>query len=107
MCASAIVIQHVRQEYVAQVSLAENDDMIKAFPSDRADQAFSVSVLPWRSQRGWPVTDAHGAKPPFEKRAVDAIAIADDIPRRRLPAARLSKLPGNPFRRRVRRHSQP
>jgi hypothetical protein len=42
MRASAIVIQHVRQEYVAQVSLAEDDDIIKAFPSDRADQPFSM-----------------------------------------------------------------
>ena len=28
----ATVILHVRKEYVAQVSLAEDDDMIKAFP---------------------------------------------------------------------------
>jgi hypothetical protein len=63
MRASAIVIQHVRQEYVAQVSLAEDDDIIKAFPSDRADQPFSMSILPWRSWRGWLVTNAHGAKP--------------------------------------------
>jgi hypothetical protein len=48
------------------VSLAEDDDMIKAFPSDRADQPFSMSVQPWRSRRDWPVTNAHGAKPPFE-----------------------------------------
>jgi hypothetical protein len=32
MCAIAIVILHVRKEDVAEVSLAEDDDMIKAFP---------------------------------------------------------------------------
>ena len=85
--------------------LAEDDDMIKAFPSDRADQPFSMSILPWRSRRGWSVTNAHDAKPPFEKRAVDAVAVADDIPRRGLPAAGLGKLPGDPFGRRVARHS--
>jgi hypothetical protein len=37
---------------MAQVPLAEHDDMIKAFPSDRADQPFSMSILPWRSRRG-------------------------------------------------------
>jgi hypothetical protein len=42
MCTRAIVIRHVREEYVAQVSLAEDDDMIKAFASDRADQPFSI-----------------------------------------------------------------
>jgi hypothetical protein len=36
MCAIAIVILHVRKEYVAQVSLAEDGDMIEAF--DRARQ---------------------------------------------------------------------
>ncbi len=107
MRARAIIIFHVREENVAQVSLAEDYDMIKAFLSDRADQPFSMSVLPWRARRGWPVTNAHGAKPPFEKRAVDAVAITDDILRRGLPAAGLGKLPGNPFRRRARRHSRP
>ena len=89
------------------MSLAEDDDMIKAFPSDRADQPFSMSILPWRSWRGWSVTNAHDAKPPFEKRAVDAVAVADDIPRCGLPTAGLGKLPGDPFGRRVGRHSQP
>jgi hypothetical protein len=72
MCASAIVIRHVREEYVAQVSLAEYDDIIEAFLSDRAVQPFSMSILPWRSRRNWSVANAHGAKPPFEKRAIDA-----------------------------------
>jgi hypothetical protein len=65
MRAGAIVILHIRKEYVAQVSLAEDDDMIKAFPSDRADQPFSMSILPWRSWRGWSVANAHDAKAPF------------------------------------------
>src|ERR1700722_4908462 len=53
--------------------------MIKAFPPDRTDQPFNAAVLPWRLWRGWSVTNAHDAKPPFEKRAVDAVAVADDI----------------------------
>src|SRR5476651_485875 len=103
MCAIAIVILHVRKEYVAQVSLAEDDDMIKAFPSDRADQPFSVSILPWRARRGWSVANAHGAKPSFEKHAIDAVTITDDIPRRGFPAAGLGVAENSiwprPFRR--------
>ena len=39
---------------MAQVSLAEHDDMIKAFPSDRADQPFSMSILHGdRGAVGW------------------------------------------------------
>jgi hypothetical protein len=30
----------MRKEYVAQVPLAEEDDMIKTFPPDRANQPF-------------------------------------------------------------------
>ena len=65
----AIVILHIQKEHVAQVPLAEDDDMVKAFSPDRADQPFRISILPWRAGRDWPVTNAHGTKPPDEKRA--------------------------------------
>jgi hypothetical protein len=35
-----VVIIHVRMQNVAQVSFTKDDDMIKAFSSDRADQSF-------------------------------------------------------------------
>ena len=92
---------------MAQVSLAEHDDMIKAFPSDRADQPFSMPILPWRSRRGWPVTNAHRAKTPGEYLAVDPVPIADDVSRCGLPAASFGELAGNPFGGRVGRHSEP
>jgi hypothetical protein len=37
MRACAVVIVHVRTKYVAQMSLAEHDDMIETFVSDRTD----------------------------------------------------------------------
>jgi hypothetical protein len=43
---------------VAQVSFAEDDDMIKTFLSDRANQSFRMPILPWRLGRGWPVANA-------------------------------------------------
>jgi len=89
------------------VSLPEHDDMIKAFPSDRADQPFSMPILPWRSRRGWPVTNAHRTKPPGEYIAVDPIPIADDVSRCGPPAAGLGKLSGKPLGGRVRGDSQP
>ena len=84
----------------------EDDDMVKTFPPDRANQPFRMAILPWRSRRG-PITNAHGAKPPFEYLAVDTVAIADDVSRHRLPAAGLGKLSGDPLGRRMRRHAQP
>jgi hypothetical protein len=44
--------------------------MVETFPPDRADQPFRMSVLPWRAWRGWPVPNAHGAKPPPESRGL-------------------------------------
>ena len=89
------------------MSLAEHDDMIKTFPPDRANQPFRMSILPWRSRCRWPVTNPHRAKTPFKYLAIGAVAIANEIPRRRLPAASLRQLSSNPFSRRLRRHSQP
>ena len=45
--AGAIVICHVRQQQVAEVAFAEHDNVVEAFPSDRTDQPFGISVLPW------------------------------------------------------------
>jgi hypothetical protein len=36
--------------------LAEYHDMIETFAPDRTDQPFSMSILPWRSRRRWPIT---------------------------------------------------
>ena len=87
--------------------LAEDDDLIKTFPSDRADQPFGMSILPWRLWRCRSVTYPHRAKSLFEYRTIDAVAIANEIFRRAFPAAGFGELPGNPFGGRMRRHSQP
>ena len=89
------------------MSLAEDDDMVKTFPPDRANQPFRMAILPWRSRRGRPITNAHGAKPLFEYFAIDTVAIADNVPRHRLPAVGLGKLPRNPLGRWMRCHAEP
>ena len=92
---------------MAQVPLAEDDDMIKTFPSDRANQPFRMSILPWRLGRGWPVANVHSPKPLAETFLVNPVAIADDVPRWAFPAAGFGELPGHPFGPRVCRHAQP
>jgi hypothetical protein len=44
---------------VTKMPFAQNNDMINAFPSDRTDQPFSISVLPWGARRRRPVANAH------------------------------------------------
>ena len=47
---------------MAKVPLAKHNDMIQAIPPDRADQSLRISVLPRRSCRSRPVTNAHRMK---------------------------------------------
>jgi hypothetical protein len=41
-----IVIGGIGSKHPAQMGFTEDDDMIEAFPADRADQPFRVPVLP-------------------------------------------------------------
>jgi len=59
--------------------LAEDNDMIKTFPSDRADQPIRMSILPWRVRHGRSITNPHRIKTSFEYLAIDAVAIANKI----------------------------
>ena len=40
--------------------LAEDNDMIEAITSDRADEPLRISILPRRAWRDRPIPDAHG-----------------------------------------------
>ena len=54
-----VVICHVRAKYVPKVTLAQHNDMIEYLSPDRANQPFSIGVLPWRSWCSWSVANAH------------------------------------------------
>src|SRR3954454_22662925 len=97
MCLSAVVILLVRAQHMPQMSLAEHDNMIEALTCDRADQSFCVAVLPRRSRRCRSVANAHRAKTTRKCFAEDAVAITNEVVRRRLPPAGLADLPGDPF----------
>src|SRR3954465_12500511 len=97
MCPGAVVILLVRAKHVPQMPLTEHDHMIEALASDRADQSFSVTVLPRRSRRCRSVANAHRADTTRKCLAVDAVAITNEVVRHRLPPAGLTDLPGDPF----------
>ncbi len=46
MGSDLVMILSIRMEDMPQVPLTEYDDVIEAFPPDRADEPFTVSVLP-------------------------------------------------------------
>src|SRR6186713_2073355 len=80
-----------------QMPPAKHDHMIEALASDRADQSFSVTVLPRRSRRCRSVANAHRANAARKCLAVDTVAITNEVIRHRFPPAGLADLPGNPF----------
>src|ERR1700692_3341966 len=56
--AKPLLSNHI-QQYVTEVSLAEHNNVVKAFPADRTNQPFGICVLPWGTRRCWSVANAH------------------------------------------------
>jgi hypothetical protein len=59
---------------MAKMPLAEHDNVVKTFPADRTDRPFTISVLPRRSRRGWPIANAHRPKAADEDVTVDGVS---------------------------------
>ena len=97
-CVRTSIIFQVRQQYVTEVPLSEHNNVVKAFPSDRTDQPFGVSILPRGAWRRWSVANAHRSKPSDEDIAIGPIAIADQIVGNLFPAACFRDLICDPFR---------
>ncbi|MDQ1453756.1 MAG: hypothetical protein QOK38_3622 [Acidobacteriaceae bacterium] len=66
-----------------QMSVAEDDYVIEAFSTDRADQPLRMPVLPRRLWCRRLISDAHGRKPPGDSAAIGRVAVADEVFRRR------------------------
>src|ERR1700682_2984258 len=98
MRAYLIVIFQVRQQYVTEVPLSEHNNVVKAFPSDRTDQPFGISILPRGAWRRWSVANAHRSKSSDEDIAIGPIAIADQIVGSPFPAESFRDLICDPFR---------
>jgi hypothetical protein len=97
VCADCVVVVHIRRQHVAQVPLAEHDDMVKTLPTDRADQALGVAVLPRRTWRRRMVPNAERADAANEGFTVATVAVTDQKMRDLPPTRCLSQLVGNPF----------
>ena len=46
ICLESVVIAGVGRKDPAQMSVAKDDDVIEAFPADRADQSLRMPILP-------------------------------------------------------------
>src|SRR5215203_4505812 len=74
-----IVIASICSQDVAQMRLAQDDDMVHTLAPDRSDQPFGKAILPRRGGCRRLVPDAHGAHSACDDGAVDLIPITDEI----------------------------
>src|SRR6202140_5540210 len=107
MRSDVIVIACVRLQNLAQMHLAQDNDVVHTFTPDRSDQPFDKAVLPGRGWCGRLVPDAHGAQSARDDAAIDPGAIADEVGRSLIPGKCLRYLTCNPFGRGICRDVDP
>src|ERR1700730_9699253 len=92
-----IVVLHVRQQDVTEVSLAEHNNVVKAFPSDRTDQPFSISILPRGARRRGSIANAYRSESADKDLTIGAVPVTNEIAGSLLPAAGFRDLICDPF----------
>src|ERR1700704_1511647 len=92
-----VVILHVRQQDVTEVSLAEHNNVVKAFPSDRTDQPFGICVLPRGAGRCWSVANAYRSESADKDVTIGPVPVTNEIAGSLFPAACFRDLVCDPF----------
>src|ERR1700688_380478 len=92
-----IVVLHVRQQDVTEAALAEYNNVVKAFPSDRSDQPFSISILPRGAQRRGSIADVYRSEPVDKNLTISAVPVTNEIAGSLFPTACFRDLICDPF----------
>jgi hypothetical protein len=101
-----VVVAGVARKDPAQMALAEDDDVIEAFPADRADQSLRMPVLPGRPRRRRVIAYAHGGKTLRDRLAVASVTVPDHVVWCLFPRERICDLTSDPVRRGMGRHRE-
>src|SRR3984957_11558955 len=97
MRAGLIVIFQVTEQQVTEVALTEYNNVVKAFPSDRTDQPFSICVLPRGTRRCWPVANAYRSESADKDLTIGAVPVTNEIAGSLFPTACFRDLVCDPF----------
>src|SRR6202158_331642 len=98
MRAGPIVIFHVTEQQVTEVALAEYNNVVKAFPADRTDQPFSISILPRGARRRRSIADAYRSDAAEKALTISPVPVTNEIAGSLFPPACLRDLICDPFR---------
>src|SRR5262249_9805813 len=85
MCTPAVVICEVCLQRTLEVTLVQDDHVIKVLAADTSNQSFHVGILPRRPWCNHDLFDADVPDALTEHRPIDTIAIAAQIPRSLIP----------------------
>src|SRR5215472_2647698 len=96
-----MMILKIARQHAAQVTLAQDNDVIQAFTADRTDQALGVRVLPGRARGSDDLRDAHRANTMPECRAIRFVPVPQQIAWSSVPRKRLGHLAQKPILRGV------
>src|ERR1700761_2819466 len=107
MRAGPIVIFHVTEQQVTEVALAEYNNVVKAFPSDRTDQPFSISILPRGARRRRSIANAYRSESADEDLTIGAVSVTNEIAGSLFPPACFRDLICDPFCGRMRCDAKP
>src|SRR6202011_5592186 len=102
-----VVIIHVRQQDVTEVSLAEHNNVVKAFPADRTDQPFSIAILPRRARRRRSIADAYRSESADKDLTIGPVPVTNEIAGSLFPTAGFRDLICDPFCGRMRCDAKP
>jgi hypothetical protein len=101
MCSRFVIVFQVAGNDPPKVTLVENDDVLEALATNRADESLDVRRLPWRPIGDHDLFDAHVLDPFLKELTVDRIAIADQEPWRPILGKRFDDLLSCPLGGRV------
>ena len=102
--ARLMVIGEVAGQDAAEVALAEDEYVIQALTPDRADESFRERILPRAVRCRKHLLDPHALQAMPKLLTVDAIAVAEEVARRRVVWEGVHDLLGGPLSGGVCRH---
>jgi hypothetical protein len=80
-----------------QATLVEDDEMVQTFPSDRANEALAIRILPRGMRSREHLLNPHRMDGCRERLAINSVAIAQEVAWRAIPGEGLEQLSGRPF----------
>src|SRR5262245_16193223 len=96
MRAGGVVVREITAQQTSEMPFVDHNDVIKAFPSNRPDDALGEGILPRGARGDEDLAHPQGFHPPCEHVAVDGIPIAEQVRGRSLFREALDQLVGGP-----------